>query len=358
MFDVWIVTGRVVTNMFTCIVCGKKFTNNNGGQFTNHLKSHNLSMKEYIVKIEYGGCAPKCACGLCNEEPIFYRGKFSTFAKNHNEYKVIEQLYVAKYGAPTCVCGKPVSFHRGKPNKFCSFVCSGKEVGFGNVNTKKKIKNVLNKKYGVNHVSQIQSVREKIRERLKKRWRDGEIIVDELWKENIRKSIKKLWTDPDYRKKQLLLLGSAVKTDKVRKHRSMLMKKRWANNRTEMLQTLANCFKNNGSSKLHMKIRNNFKLLQYGFENEVPIGRYIVDEVNFEKNIIIEIFGNYIHANPKMYSSDFIVRLPGCSYFSYEKWIYDAKRIIYLSKKGFDIFVIWEDDNMEKRFEEIRKRLE
>ena len=148
--------------MVICLICNKEFINNSGGQLTNHLKeSHSLSMFDYVVLTEYGGEAPKCICGYCNESPRFDRGKFSKYAVGHNKYEWLEEQYVLKYGQPKCVtCGNPVKFKRGVPNKYCQFKCLPCNWN------QEKVKNTVKEKYGVENVSQIEVVKEKIKQSL------------------------------------------------------------------------------------------------------------------------------------------------------------------------------------------------
>lgn len=341
-----------------CYICGAVF-DNVGGKFTNHLKTHNISLKQFVIHTEYCGIAPVCKCGLCNCEPVFYRGRFLKYAKNHNKYSKKESLFIEKYGKPICEnCGMSTSFIRGKPKRFCSFKCSGKVVGFGNVTTKNKISGAFIKKYNVSSVSQTTKARIKNSDSLKERWKTGKIKMSAEWCENISKALINKWKDEGYRKKNTKAVKISLQNSKERRNRSNRMKKRWTNNRIGMLNLLAESFKKNGSSKLHINIRNALNLSKFGFKSEVPIYKYIVDEANVDKKIVIEIFGNYVHANPRIYRKNDLIRLPHCSYYAFEKWEKDAKRITELSRLGFSVIIIWEDDQNNKRFDEIRKKID
>ena len=89
------------------------------------------------------------------------------------------------------------------------------------------------------------------------------------------------------------------------------MKDRWncENGRNDLLDKLLKGLKNR-LSKLHQKIKNELQLYKIGFVSEQRVDRYLVDELNENKKIIIEINGDYIHANPKIYKLDDIIRLP------------------------------------------------
>ncbi len=146
--------------MVQCEICGKEFKNNLGGNLTVHLLSeHNLTMEDYYILTKLNGIEPKCNCGLCDERPFFHRGKFSKFAINHNTFEWQEKRYVELYGQPKCEnigCDNVVDFHRGKPNKYCSHKCQPNNWN------QLKINKTVNDKYGVNNVSQLQSIKDKI----------------------------------------------------------------------------------------------------------------------------------------------------------------------------------------------------
>ncbi len=105
-----------------------------------------MLLADYYVLTELNGIEPKCQCGLCNERPNFYRGKFKKFAFGHNKYDWQEQKYIELYGQPKCQnskCKNNVDFHRGKPNKYCSIKC---EPNHWNQN---KVKETIKEKYNV-----------------------------------------------------------------------------------------------------------------------------------------------------------------------------------------------------------------
>ena len=108
-------------------------------------------------------------------------------------------------------------------------------------------------------------------------------------------------------------------------------------------------------SNLHKKIKNELMLESYGFKSEQIVNDFLVDELNKEKKIIIEINGNYVHANPFLYKENDIIRLPGNHYTAKEKWTADYNRNKKLESLGYKIYVIWETDDYKKVFEEIKK---
>lgn len=145
--------------MIKCKICEKEFKNNFGGDLTLHAQNvHNMSFADYYVLTELSGIEPKCQCGLCDERPNFYRGKFTKFAIGHEKYICQEQKYIELYGQPKCQgfnCNNIVGFHRGKPNKYCSFNCQPSNWN------QNKIKETIKEKYNVDNVFQLSDIKEK-----------------------------------------------------------------------------------------------------------------------------------------------------------------------------------------------------
>lgn len=92
------------------------------GFFNRHLEeSHNMSLEDYVILTDYNNVPPKCECGLCEENPQFFRGKFRTHASGHKKFDKKKELYLMKYGDPICpTCGSVIEkWNRGEPRKYC-----------------------------------------------------------------------------------------------------------------------------------------------------------------------------------------------------------------------------------------------
>jgi len=147
-----------------CILC-HEYYDVQSGHFTRHLKMvHNLSLEEYVIITEYDGIAPKCACGYCNELPVFYRGAYKKYAQRHDEFEYLKRKYIEKNGIPKCpTCGSDITkWHRGKPLMYCSLKCRP-----GNWNNE-KIRKTVHDKYGVDNVRKLHFVQEKIQSHITK----------------------------------------------------------------------------------------------------------------------------------------------------------------------------------------------
>lgn len=74
--------------------------------------------------------------------------------------------------------------------------------------------------------------------------------------------------------------------------------------------------------------------------------------------IIIEIFGNYWHANPAMYESTDEFSFNNV-YTASEIWEKDKNRILDLEKLGYNVIVVWESeiiDDINKVIRNIKKQ--
>lgn len=329
--------------MLACELCKATFDNNLGGQLTNHVKkTHNLSLEDYIVKTRYSGYAPRCQCGLCDERPVFYRGEFKNYAAFHKRFDVREKLWRAKFGEPKCKnCGGEVRFLRGLPNDFCTASCKGKfSGGFNRPEVQEKIRETVIARYGVDHISKVDSVRQKIS---KSRIGKHNFHCSDLTKTKMSEASRKKWSNPEYKQRTSHSIRTSLQSPEIRQKRSQQMIQRMSD---PIFRESA--FKNskNRLTKMHQKLRTKLKLDDLGFVSEQRIGRYFVDELNESTKTIIEFFGDHPHANPKKYKPDDVIRLRGQSYIASQKWQRDQARKEDLEAMGYRVIVIWESDDL------------
>ena len=72
-------------------------------------------------------------------------------------------------------------------------------------------------------------------------------------------------------------------------------------------------------------------------------------------NKIIEINGDYWHANPKLYSADFYNKSE--QMVAEEIWLYDKLKYKFAESKGYSVYTIWESDWNEDPQRELNKCL-
>lgn len=80
--------------------------------------------------------------------------------------------------------------------------------------------------------------------------------------------------------------------------------------------------------------------------------RWFYPDIRIDKNIIVEFYGNYWHANPKMFNQDDIVHH---HLISKQIWQRDQERIDILKNNGFKIFIIWQDEYQNNKRQVIKK---
>lgn len=310
--------------MIICKDCNKQFKSNKSGHFTRHLLDvHKISLRDYTIKYNYAGISPKCICGICDDMPDFYRGKFRKYAHMHSRFDVREQIYLNRFGEPKCKnndCQASVEFYRGLPRSYCSYTCAGtSNGGFTQEPTQQKIRDIVKERYNVDNVSYLESVKEEIGAGVSKAWADGRIVMTDEWRASISaSSIKRMNEDP------------------------------------EGLKRFIHASSSGKFSKLHQRIREELHLDELGFKSEqIVLNRYSADELHKDKKFIIEINGDYVHANPKKYKANDIVRLYGQSFTAAEKWESDANRTKNLIDAGYAVITIWESDDLEEKRQEI-----
>ncbi len=98
-------------------------------------------------------------------------------------------------------------------------------------------------------------------------------------------------------------------------------------------------------SKLELSVRDVLTSLGVEFHSSKTIDRYIVDLYIPSINLIVEVYGDYWHANPEIFKAEDIIRYPGQNFIKAKDiWNKDKKRENYLRAKGYDFKIIWERD--------------
>lgn len=287
--------------MKTCKICHLQFI-----KWNRHIRTHGISIQEYVIKFELNGQQPLCECG-CGSLTKFLGGNkgFSRFKQGHHARMMSNE--------------------------------TKSKVGIASRNSW-----LIPDRYetGCRAIAQINM----------KRWSDPK--NHELQSQ----VMKDRWACPDLR----LMYENAVRNtardpinrEKVRQQRL----KEWADPviRQKRLEAFATA--SIGVSRLtkpHIKIREFLQLDSLGFRSERAVAGFIVDEIHFEKRLIIEINGDYIHANPKSFQPDDLIRIRGKSYTARAKWESDALKLQKLKAAGYNVVVIWESDELLKKKEEL-----
>jgi very-short-patch-repair endonuclease len=173
---------------------------------------------------------------------------------------------------------------------------------------------------------------------LKQRLLDGVKLRDEKWKEKDYHPRKgKTFTEESKEK----ISSSNKGKNKGKTWEEILGKEQAEIRRTQNSEYMAKTNEillKERRSNLEEQVLN--KLEEFGFKNNIRVGKYTADFFNDTNNKIIEIHGDYWHCNPSLYNSDFFNK--SINMTSKEKWEYDINRNKYLENKGYEVYVIWE----------------
>lgn len=136
--------------------------------------------------------------------------------------------------------------------------------------------------------------------------------------------------------------------------------KRWASyNKEKKSELIHKWTKQEGRiSKIENKIVNIFNNLNIPIETQFKFPKFFhkYDILLKNTNILIEVQGDFWHANPNKYKENDIINFPGNkSYLAKELWKKDLQKIHYAESQNYKVIQIWESDIREQ---EKNKNLE
>lgn len=191
-------------------------------------------------------------------------------------------------------------------------------------------------------------------------------------KEKISIASKKHWENLEYRKKVIKGVSKPRRegfkkeqSDKVKEWyknnpeqkdiRSLKMKESWDNGKIEPNINSIN------ESKFEKDLRKELKKLlpnRNVRKSTLRIEkRWFYPDVRIDDKIIIEFYGNYWHANPKLFKAEDIFHH---KLKAKDIWKKDKERINILKNNGFKILIVWQDDyqkNKQKCIDDLIKQL-
>jgi G:T-mismatch repair DNA endonuclease (very short patch repair protein) len=139
---------------------------------------------------------------------------------------------------------------------------------------------------------------------------------------------------------------------------SMAQKLIWNNFSDEQIAIRLKKLHNNKNSisKLEIRVRNILNELNISFKPQFSIGRNTYDIKLNDVNLIIEVNGDFWHANPIKYKENDILNFPNNLLVSAKSlWEKDRKKTEKALKHGFKVITLWEKDinalnNLELEF--------
>ena len=202
-------------------------------------------------------------------------------------------------------------------------------------------------KYGVENPSQAQCVKEK-----KRRTFMAHYGVDNVWKSPkycawlsdymlLNYGVKRITTNP---------WGWSGAGEKLKRER---IKKLWAG-RDKWWESLSDeeksnlavalCAKNDSVSKLETRIADSLARLRIGFTSQFALRGRSFDFKIHKSKILIEVNGDFWHANPAQYKANELVHLPGKPMKASKLWEKDNKKVKLAEINGYSVVTIWETE--------------
>jgi G:T-mismatch repair DNA endonuclease (very short patch repair protein) len=98
------------------------------------------------------------------------------------------------------------------------------------------------------------------------------------------------------------------------------------------------------SSKLESFIAEKLTLLEIPYTSQFWVNQRSYDFRISNTNLLIEVNGDFWHANPIIYEANDIMNFPGGTQTAKEKWENDISKIKNAEKYGYTVLTIWEND--------------
>jgi len=184
----------------------------------------------------------------------------------------------------------------------------------------------------------------------------------------IKEFVKKLWNDPEYKNKILLsnlnpevsnkrknnLLkqlndpNSKINSIESKTKRINSFKENWNSKTIEERSIILEKFlktshsfhsKSRSTSKLEIQVYNSIKHL--GFKHKGVVAGYCVDIVHETLPIVIEVNGDFWHANPELYDANWFNNVS--KMYAKDIWEKDLNRINKIINSGYKVIIIWEN---------------
>lgn len=274
-----------------------------------------------------------------------------------------------------------------------------------------KYKKTCNKKYGVNNVSQLKEVKEKKKKTFLNNYGVDNIFKDKEFKKNLNflmldkygklrinnpEKIKDYYKNLNENEKTKISEKNSIrsklfwdnitekekakwvkkKSDSAKRYwesvsedfkkeigkKFSIMVKKWWNNlsdeeKNRIVKNNIKKLSNNFVSKLETRINNILFKWKLEYTSQYRLGFYSFDFL-IGKNIILEVQGDFWHANPLLYKECDILPFPIKSKSAKQIWLKDRNKKAYAEKRGFKIIYIWESEMKKIKDCELEKLLE
>lgn len=251
-----------------------------------------------------------------------------------------------------------------------------------NENVRKKYIKTVQLKYGVDNVSQSKMVKQKKREKFLKNYGVDNIFKDKLFKQWIlennfawnslskeenkervlkqTESIKMFWESSDNERKNKIIANNKIKYQKYlselsEEERIKINKKKsdWWHNLSDEQKNTIYSKRTYYSSSLETKIGQILSDLNISYTRQKFVNGTSYDFLLIHTKTLIEVQGDFWHANPKIYVSDDILKHPGGDKLAKDIWKIDENKNLNAKKYHYKIVYIWESEIIKKTDNEL-----
>jgi len=195
----------------------------------------------------------------------------------------------------------------------------------------------------------------------KRHCREQAIIMlndDEIQKRR-RVGLNEMWQDSLYRERHAKAMKVALSVESYRqkiKNRVVTHRMRMSNfdkwvadfGHDEAIKRQADWMSKNvlptksKNTKIELMVQTMLDELRVEYKTQFPVLHYLCDVYVQSLNLIIEVNGNYWHANPSIFKSDDIIGHKKT--LAKELWHNDERRVNELIEMGYKVLVLWESD--------------
>ena len=218
----------------------------------------------------------------------------------------------------------------------------------------KKTRKTLQEKYNVDNVSQLESIKKKKELTCLKNHGVTNIRKSEKFKEHINNIMLEKYgqlriTNPDKIKEYY----SNRSSEDVRKHReqiSIKAKERWELLPEEEKIKRIKKLHGNNNPKTELIINKILEDFNITYTRQYPLNGFYYDFLLNDYNIVIEVNGDFWHANPLKYKPNDVLNFPLKEVKAKDIWKKDWVKYKTLKKKNLLLITIWEHEINSNKF--------
>ena len=207
---------------------------------------------------------------------------------------------------------------------------------------KQKAQKTFHEKYGVSNPSQLEWVNDK-----KKKTFSEHFGVDNVWKtKNYLSKLENIFWD-----KYNMTISDcrSLKAKETWSNKTDDEKRRWLLNSIHSDTSQLKQLRGYNKSKLESKVEAVLSRLSITYTHTFLIKvsnrkRYFYDFYLKDYNLILEINGDYWHANPSIYKPDDLLHYRFKTVSAKEIWEKDKAKITEAMRRGYNLETIWESD--------------